>query len=1434
MPAYKPLQLRDINVVSIRLASPETILSWSRGEVKKPETINYRTLKPEMNGLFCERIFGPSKDWECYCGKYKKPRYRGITCEKCGVEVTHSKVRRERMGHITLAAPVCHIWYVKGIPGRISSLLDISSKELEKIVYYINFIVTEVNDELIEELIPQIELAVEEEIESIHNLKDEESAIVEFTVPKLLEQILDTFTASERIVLPGETKAVVKKKESLTADAISRMMDAGVFEYSAFDEEDQEVLVVLHEFLEAILHDYQAAEPIVDPETGEVLVDAGQKISKQGTEKIIKANLKKLKLLDIQQQAVNEARRQENLKRCDEMVAAIELLPTLEKKKLLSESEHRRLGMLADVIRERLGVNPDDLWQAEMGAGAVKKLLQEVDLEKEADELKDEIENSRGAKRAKFIKRLSVIRSFLRSGNKPEWMVLEVLPVIPPELRPMVQLEGGRFAASDLNDLYRRVINRNNRLKRLMEIKAPESIIRNEKRMLQEAVDALIDNGRRGKAVTGTNNRPIKSLSDLLKGKQGRFRQNLLGKRVDYSGRSVIVVGPELKLHQCGLPKVMALEFFKPFVLKKLVDRGYAPQIKNAKTLVEQMDPRVWDVLDEVITGNPVLLNRAPTLHRLGIQAFEPVLIDGKAIQIHPLVCAAFNADFDGDQMAVHLPLSLAAQAEARILMLSCNNILLPADGKPVVGPTHDMILGLHYMTLLKTEDEERFTRFVSALHRGKPAKIEGVRFFTDPDELKLAHDLGEVGLHELVRVRLPNKAVIYSGSKKAYPVENGVIVTTLGRVIFNSVFPDEMPFINSTVLRKHVNEIIGQLHKRYGVAMTVDILDEIKRIGFLYSTLAGVTIAIDDVTVPEQKWEMIGSAEQTVERYQKDFEKEVARIQKTLKDEDLKKKKIAELEEERYINTIKHWTEVTSQVTDLMMRNFSKLNPVYMMAFSGARGKIQQIKQLAGLRGLMADPTGRIIELPIKSNFREGLTVLEYFISTHGARKGLADTALRTADSGYLTRRLVDVAQDVMIVEEDCGTEDYIEITATTDGKKVIQSLAERLRGRVAAESIVDEETGEIVLSRGKLIDEEAAEKLESLGIKKVRVRSVLSCASRNGVCCQCYGLDLGTGRRVEVGTPIGIIAAQSIGEPGTQLTMRTFHTGGVAGLGQYDITQGLPQVELLFELFEARYQKKGAVIAPISGKIKIHEEPFLLTIRPRAGSKAKEVTMDEAHFAGKKLIVSDGDRVKRGDPLTRGLINPREILQLSGTRATAQFLVEEVQAIYKGQGVSTNDKHIEVIVRQMLKFMKVTDSGDSDLLEGDLVETYRYEDIVREYEKQKLNPPKAEHVLLGISKASLFSESFLSASSFQETTKVLTNAAIEGRVDYLRGLKENVIIGRLVPVGTGRSDFKYFVPQSEDGDEDLEVASEEPIEINPADYDDEEVLAPRQSVQH
>jgi DNA-directed RNA polymerase subunit beta' len=1429
MPISRPSQLRAINVVSIKLASKETILGWSNGEVKKPETINYRTLKPEMNGLFCERIFGPSKDWECYCGKYKKPRYRGITCEKCGVEVTHSKVRRERMGHIELSSPVCHIWYVKGIPGRVSNLLDITSKELEKIVYYINFIVTKVDQEAIEKITDEISLAVEDEIKSINSMQDEESAVSDYKVSNLLEQMLDPYLTSEKIVLPKQNKALVKKKEHISHEQIHQMIANGILEFPAFDMENEEVNVILAEFLEAILYDHRADAPIVVPKTGEVIVEAGSKINAEAAAKILENKMYVLRLLDTQQQAINDSRRTENLRRADELVAAIELLPSLAEKKLLTESEHRRLGMLGDVLRDRLGLNPNDLWQAEMGASAVKKLLQQVELEKEAIELKQEIVESKGAKRAKYIKRLSVIRSFLRSGNKPEWMILDVLPVIPPELRPMVQLEGGRFAASDLNDLYRRVINRNNRLKRLIEIKAPESIIRNEKRMLQEAVDALIDNGRRGKAVTGTNNRPIKSLSDLLKGKQGRFRQNLLGKRVDYSGRSVIVVGPELKLHQCGLPKIMALEFFKPFVLKKLVDKGYAPQIKNAKTLVEQLDPRVWDVLDEVITGNPVLLNRAPTLHRLGIQAFEPVLIDGKAIQIHPLVCAAFNADFDGDQMAVHLPLSLAAQAEARILMLSSNNILLPADGKPVVGPSHDMILGLHYMTILQNETEVLFQKYVKAIHQDKVFKLENIKIFSNEEDLQLAHDLGQVGLQDLVRVKIARNTVIYPGEKKIYPIPSNILVTTLGRVIFNKVLPADLPFYNFTQRKEDINNIIGMLHKKYGVSITVDVLDEMKRIGFAHATTAGITIAIDDVTVPEKKWELIEEAEKQVEGYQQNYEKEVAKVGKRSGDEDLKKRKIAELEEERYISTIKRWTEVTDQVTDMMMDNFDKLNPVYMMAHSGARGKVSQIKQLAALRGLMADPTGKIIELPIKANFREGLSVLEYFISTHGARKGLADTALRTADSGYLTRRLVDVAQDMMISEKDCGTDDYIELSASMDGKKIVQTLAERVLGRIAAENIFDEETGEIIITKNEMFDEDIAEKIDKLNLDSVKVRSVLSCASRTGVCQACYGRDLASGRSVELGAPIGIVAAQSIGEPGTQLTMRTFHTGGVAGMGQFDITQGLPQVELLFELFEARYQRKGAVIAPISGTIHIHEEPFLLTVRPKVGSKNKEVTFDADAFAGKKLIVSNGDKIRKGEAFTRGLINPREILQLSGVRATAQFLVDEVQSIYKEQGVNTNDKHIEVIVRQMLKFVRILDPGDSDYLEGDLIEVHRFNDIVTELEKDKMQIPKAEHVLLGISKASLFSDSFLSASSFQETTKVLTNAAIEGRVDYLRGLKENVIIGRLVPVGTGRHDFSYFVPSIEESEDDASCGLEEITEINPADFDDEELVAPR-----
>ncbi len=1376
-------KLKEIDVVSIRLASPEKILEWSRGELKKPETINYRTLKPERDGLFCEKIFGPSKDWECYCGKYKKPRFRGHICEKCGVEVTHSRVRRERMGHIHLASPVCHIWYVKGIPGRISSLLNVSAKELEKVVYYINFIVTFTDKKKIEKYKSMIEEAMELEVEEIKVEADKTKTATEtIEVGKILEIDLAKFEVAEKVSIPGQRKGIAKKGEKLSQAMIEAMIEGKAYTFKVKDEEGSSQVIQLPEWLETIMADKEVVEDVVDEETGEVLVQKGDAVDIRAAERILDHAVKELEILDIQREALNEARKNENLRRIDELRAAFtDLLPGLTEKSLLTESEYRRLMMLGEVIEKHFELPSSDLFLAEMGAGAVKKLLLRVDLKKEEDEIREVLTTATGAKRAKLIKRLSVIRSFVRSGNKPEWMILENLPVIPPELRPMVQLEGGRFAASDLNDLYRRVINRNNRLKRLIDIKAPESIIRNEKRMLQEAVDALIDNGRRGKAVTGSNNRPLKSLSDLLKGKQGRFRQNLLGKRVDYSGRSVIVVGPELKLHQCGLPKVMALEFFKPFVLKKLVDKGYAAQIKAAKLLVEQMDPRVWDVLDEVIQGKPVLLNRAPTLHRLGIQAFEPVLIDGKAIRIHPLVCQAFNADFDGDQMAVHLPLSIAAQSEARLLMLSSNNILLPADGHPIVGPTQDMIIGVYYLTIIKDNDEAaKFEAiYKSRISKLKREDIEGLKFFSDEDELKLAYDLGEIGLHKIVLVRITKNTMTLDSYDKLVPLESRVIATTMGRVFMNSVFPPELPFYNMKLSKSEVGDIIGFLYKRFGVSITVDVLDNLKDLSFLFATKAGITISIDDVFIPPNKWKIIGKAEKDVEKILKEYDNG----------------KITD--EERHTQVVDRWNKCTKDLTNTLNEQFDKMNPVYQMSVSGARGKIDQVRQLCAWRGLMAAPTGETIELPIKANLREGLGVLEYFISTHGARKGLADTALRTADSGYLTRRLVDVAQDVVVIEDDCGTTDFVEIGSTFEKGKLVQTISERVLGRFCAENIIEEETGEIIVKVNQMIDEDIAAKIEQLDLPTVKCRSILSCGSPRGICRMCYGRDLATGRMVEIGAPVGIIAAQSIGEPGTQLTMRTFHTGGVAG---DDITKGLPQVELLFELFDARYQRTGAIITPITGTVEF-AEPNLIIVRPRAGSKIAPAIFKREDFTGKHVGVEEGDKVKKGQPLTKeALVNPREFLKVRGVRDTQLFLVQEVQSIYKSQGVNTNDKHIEVIVRQMLKFVKVISSGDSNYLEGDLVERYHFKEVVEALEKSKKTPPEAEPVLLGISKASLSTESFLSAASFQETTKVLTNAAIEGKTDYLRGLKENVIIGRLVPVGTGRSRMRYLYPHASD----------------------------------
>jgi len=1154
-------ELNNFDSLKIGLASPEKIREWSRGEVKKPETINYRTLKPERDGLFCERIFGPQKDWECHCGKYKRIRYKGIVCDRCGVEVTRSKVRRERMGHIELAAPVSHIWYFKGIPSRMGLLLDMSPRALEKILYFASYVVID----------------------------------------------------------PGQTP--------------------------------------------------------------------------------------------------------------------------LSKKQILSEKEYR------DSL-EKFGPK----FRAGMGAEAVRELLQEINLDELSAELRAELKESTGQKRVRAIKRLEVVEAFRQSQNKPEWMILDVIPVIPPELRPMVQLDGGRFATSDLNDLYRRVINRNNRLKRLLDLGAPDIIVRNEKRMLQEAVDALIDNGRRGRPVTGPGNRPLKSLSDMLKGKQGRFRQNLLGKRVDYSGRSVIVVGPELKIYQCGLPKEMALELFKPFVMKKLVNDGLAHNIKSAKRMVERVRNEVWDVLEEVIKEHPVLLNRAPTLHRLGIQAFEPVLVEGRALKLHPLVCTAYNADFDGDQMAVHVPLSAEAQAEARFLMLSANNLLKPQDGKPVAVPTQDMVLGSYYLTILK-----------------EGAKGEG-RVFVSMDEAVMAYDSGEIELHSKIKVRMKK---IIDGVEKSKIIE-----TTLGRLIFNEAIPQDLGFVDRSdpdklfdlevdflVGKSELRKIIDKSIKVHGTTKTAILLDRIKALGFKFSTKGAITISVSDMVIPEVKAKYIKETEEKIEKITKQYKRGLIS------------------DEERYNSVIAAWTEASENITQVLISNLDRFNPVYMMSQSGARGNINQIKQLAGMRGLMADTSGKTIEVPIKANFREGLNVMEFFISTHGARKGLADTALRTADSGYLTRRLVDVSQDVIVREADCGTRKGIEVTDIKDGNEIIEELSERIIGRYPVGNIVHPETGEIIVEAGRLITDQDADKIIKAGIKKVKIRSVLTCHSEYGVCAKCYGANLATGEECNVGEAVGIIAAQSIGEPGTQLTMRTFHTGGVAG---DDITQGLPRVE---ELFEARKPKGLAIISEIAGKVKLSESK-----KKREVIVTSEDGESRSYLIpyGSRIKVAEGDEVQAGDELTEGSVNPHDILKIKGVSAVQAYLVHEVQRVYRMQGVDINDKHIEVIVRQMLRKVKVEDPGDTPLLPGGLVDVFDFEEENAKAVAEGKKPAVAKRTLLGITKAALATESFLSAASFQETTRVLTEAAIKGKIDPLVGLKENVIIGKLIPAGTGMSRYK------------------------------------------
>ena len=1203
---YQPM---TFDAIKIGLASPEKILEWSRGEVTKPETINYRTLKPEKDGLFCERIFGPSKDWECHCGKYKKIRYKGVVCDRCGVEVTKSSVRRERMGHIALAAPVSHIWYFKGIPSRMGLILDLSPRTLEKVLYFASYIVLD----------------------------------------------------------KGETD--------------------------------------------------------------------------------------------------------------------------LQYKQVLSEQEYQE-------ARENWG----NTFRVGMGAEAIQELLQAIDLDKDYEELQEGLKGSTGQKRARIVKRLEVVEAFRESGNKPEWMILTNIPVIPPDLRPMVQLDGGRFATSDLNDLYRRIINRNNRLKRLLELGAPDIIVRNEKRMLQEAVDALIDNGRRGRPVTGPGNRALKSLSDMLKGKSGRFRQNLLGKRVDYSGRSVIVVGPELKIYQCGLPKEMAIELFKPFVMKELVQNGTAHNIKNAKKMVERLEPQVWDVLEDVIKEHPVMLNRAPTLHRLGIQAFEPILVEGKAIKLHPLVCTAYNADFDGDQMAVHLPLSVEAQAECRFLLLSPNNLLKPSDGGPVAVPSQDMVLGIYYLT------QER-----------PGVKGEG-KAFKSVNEALLAYENQAITLHSKIKVRVSKE--MPDGT-----VKSGIIESTLGRFLFNEIIPQDLGFVDREqegnelkleidfhVGKKQLKQILEKVINTHGSTATAEVLDAVKSIGYKFSTRAAMTVSISDMTVPPQKPEMIQKAQDTVDKITKNFKRGLI------------------TEEERYKEVVETWKATDDELTEALLSGLDKYNNIYMMADSGARGSDKQIKQLAGMRGLMADTTGRTIELPIKSNFREGLDVLEYFMSAHGARKGLSDTALRTADSGYLTRRLVDVSQELIIHDVDCVGEGQeipgMYVRAFMDGNEEIESLQERITGRYLCEDIKDID-GNVLVKANHMVTPKRAELIIKKGVdengeplKKIKIRTILTCRSHRGVCAKCYGANMATGEPVQVGEAVGIIAAQSIGEPGTQLTMRTFHTGGVAG---DDITQGLPRVE---ELFEARKPKGLAIITEFAGTATINDtkkrREIIVTNHETGESKAYLIPY------GSRIKIQDGAELEAGDELTEGSVNPHDILKIKGLRAVQDYMIQEVQRVYRLQGVDINDKHIEVIVRQMLKKVRVEEAGDTEFLPGTNVDRLVFEDVNEEMEKEGKTPATGEQIMLGITKASLATNSFLSAASFQETTKVLTEAAIKGKIDPLVGLKENVIIGKHIPAGTGMHKYRDIrldtgiVPEEE---EELELSLTGEMEDMPEDGMTEDV---------
>ena len=1366
-------ELNDFDSIQIGVASPEKIREWSYGEVTKPETINYRTQKPEKDGLFCEKIFGPTKDWECHCGKYKRIRYKGIICEKCGVEVTRAKVRRERMGHIELAAPVSHIWYFRGVPSRIGLLLDMGPKQLEQVIYFAAYVVLNPG------YLNEVSVFLNRDAAGIR------ADMYGFTERKAMGEFNSRDEAKEFIVKDNGAKNYAER-ERIVSESGTALLSESIVKTLA--EVKGGAVKALYSLREKSVGDGRKVY-VVQKSFMKLL---GEKFFENApdAEELASAYKQKAEELEITE------------------------------KQVVTDKE------LSD-IRELYGEDSETGLKAGMGAEAIQELLQAIDLDKESKETREVIESSSGnqqsGKRARAVKRIEVIEAFRKSGNKPEWMILTVLPVIPPELRPMVQLDGGRFATSDLNDLYRRVINRNNRLKRLMELGAPDMIVKNEKRMLQEAVDALIDNGRRGKAISGPSNRELKSLSGLLRGKQGRFRQNLLGKRVDYSGRSVIVVGPELKIYQCGLPKEMAIELFKPFIMKKLVESNQCHNIKSAKRAVEKAKPAVWDVLESVIKEHPVLLNRAPTLHRLSIQAFEPVLIEGRAIKIHPLVCGAFNADFDGDQMAVHVPLSIEAQAEARFLMLSSNNILKLSDGKPVMTPSQDMILGAYYLTIIKRYDG----RWYDKNHVEVPEGTEGAEqyhagIYTSEDEAIMAYQTKYITLQDEIYVR---RTVKISDAKSEFDGQtvSGRVKTSVGRIIYNGAIPQDLGFVTRkakedylqyeisgykidedgreksvAVDKKMISKIvdkcfktgserknwvyadpnseIAKLNAKGGAGKAAEVLDKIKALGFKYSTIGALTTSVFDMHIPGSKKEKIADAEHKVEMIEKKFARGLLK------------------EEERYNAVVNVWKETTDAVTAELKKSADDFNPIWMMANSGARGSIDQIKQLAGMRGLMVNPQGRMIEIPVKSCFREGLTVLEYFISSHGGRKGLADTALKTADSGYLTRRLVDVSQDVIVREDDCcaGKKPRgMWIEAITGPNGEIEGLADRLFGRFVAENVTDPETGEILVPVNEMITEEMAQTIVKKGIKRVYIRSVFTCSSRHGVCAKCYGKNMATGTPIQVGEAVGTIAAQSIGEPGTQLTMRTFHTGGIAATG--DITQGLPRVE---ELFEARKPKGVATLCEVPGIAYVDEQDNQkhVVIRDEfTGEEKKEYVLP----FNAELRIRTGDKVEPGTQLNGGSVNPQDILRIQGVKGVQDYILREVQSVYRSQGVDINDKHVEIIVRQMMRKVRIENCGDTDMLPGELVDIFTFEDENEKAMEKGGRPATAKRVLLGITKAALSTDSFLSAASFQETARVLTEAAIKNKVDPLIGLKENVIIGKLIPAGTGVRDYKNSSPQ-------------------------------------